>query len=142
MFLRDRIQRFVKRNSMIRKFLRKIKRSFVTPNHKQIFSDIYENNLWGTDNKSEFYSGDGSDEEYSIPYVTVISDFIKQNGVRMVVDLGCGDFRVGKRITQLNKIRYIGVDVVEDLIKYNSETSKEGDIQFLYANHKRQTSGR
>jgi SAM-dependent methyltransferase len=139
MFLRDRIQRFVKRNSVIRKFLRKIKHSLVTPNHKQIFSDIYKNRRWGTDNKSEFYSGDGSDEEYSIPYVRVISDFIEQNGVRTVVDLGCGDFRVGKRIIQLNKIKYIGVDVVEDLIRYNSETSKEGDIQFLYADIVRDT---
>lgn len=118
----------------MRTFLGKIKRRFIKPDHKQIFSDIYKNKKWGTDNKSKFYSGSGSDDEHSVQYVKVISDFIKHYNIKTVVDLGCGDFRIGKKITQVNQIEYIGVDVVEDLVKSNNKNFKENNIQFLYKN--------
>lgn len=118
----------------MRSLLGKVKRRFIKPNHNQIFTDIYKGRKWGTDNKSQFYSGSGSDDEHSMQYVKVISDFIKYNNIKTVVDLGCGDFRIGKRITQLNQINYTGVDVVEELTDYNNKNFKQDNIQFLYRN--------
>jgi hypothetical protein len=44
-----------------------------------------------------------------------------------VVDLGCGDFRVGRLLGEARNLQYIGVDVVSDLISYNqSQFGREG----------------
>jgi SAM-dependent methyltransferase len=123
----------------MKNFLRKLKRRFTKPDHKQIFADVYKNRKWGTDHKSEFYSGTGSDEEHSYQYIQAVSDFIKNHSITTVVDLGCGDFRIGKRLTELNKINYTGVDVVEDLINYNNKNYKGGTIRFLHRNIVRDT---
>lgn len=121
---------------MIRNFIKKVllRTGIIKYKHAEIFSDIYKNRKWGTDNKSEFYSGSGSDDEQSMQYIKVISDFIRHHNIKTVVDLGCGDFRIGKRITELNPVAYTGVDVVEDLVDYNNKNFKEDNIQFLYRN--------
>ena len=46
-----------------------------------------------------------------------------------VVDLGCGDFRVGQNILAPG-IRYIGVDVVPELISYNTQTYGSEAVRF------------
>jgi SAM-dependent methyltransferase len=122
---------------MIRKIinqLRSVKHKYVKPGHRQIFSDIYKNKKWGADNESLFYSGSGSDDEHSVPYINVISEFIQANKIKTVVDLGCGDFRIGRRITETSQVSYTGVDVVKDLVKYNNRNFKRENIRFLYKN--------
>ncbi len=121
---------------MIRHSIKKIllKTGIIKYNHSEIFSDIYENRKWGTDDKSKFYSGSGSDDEHAGEYIKIISQFIRDNNIKTVVDLGCGDFRIGKKITEAVQIAYTGVDVVEDLINYNKEKFKENNVGFLYRN--------
>jgi hypothetical protein len=46
------------------------------------------------------------------------------------VDLGCGDFRVGSQIVS-EGMQYIGVDLVEPLIRYNSEHYASSSVWFL-----------
>jgi SAM-dependent methyltransferase len=88
------------------------------------FAEIYTTGVWGPSPResTKFYSGRGSDDEFSQAYVGLISDFIKKHGVRTVVDIGCGDFRIGRQLVELNpELTYTGVDVVAPLIKHNSE---------------------
>jgi len=90
---------------------------------KDVFTEIYAENIWGDQQPFEdkdfpFYSGPGSGEHAAGPYADRINSFIKTHNVRSVVDLGCGDFRVGSRIAN-ESLRYTGVDIVEPLIQAN-----------------------
>ena len=97
---------------------------------KAAMEQIYEKHLWGG-SESEFYSGEGSHlEELVQPYVKVVSDFLTSFPTPITVcDLGCGDFNVGKELVKHTK-RYIGVDVVESLIKFNKEKFTAENLEF------------
>ena len=53
--------------------------------------------------------------------------------MQSVVDLGCGDFAVGKRIVEGSGIRYIGIDVVPELIDYHRMTVRDPHVTFMLA---------
>jgi len=102
--------------------------------NESVFSDIYTKRKWySEENKEKFNSGSGSDSKYAIPYVEVIAKYIKTNDIKSVVDLGCGDFRVGRRLLdKVNNITYIGIDVVKELIDYNNkEYGNKNSISFI-----------
>ena len=122
---------------MIKRVLRRIKweiEKLRGPNHAAIFSKIYKEKIWGSDGQQQFYSGSGSDEVYTLPYINSIIDFIKKNNIRSIVDLGCGDFRVGAAIVEATGVKYTGIDVVEDLVKYNQNQFGNENISFRYKN--------
>src|SRR5215831_4946779 len=64
-----------------------------------VFSEVYRNRMWG-EGEGPFYSGPGSDLENSNAYCELVRTSILSLGLAQptVVDLGCGDFRVAKRI--------------------------------------------
>lgn len=98
------------------------------------FSEVYRTKLWGAVDDGEFFSGEGSTEFYAVPYSRVVTGLIREHHIRTVLDLGCGDFRVGKRICSEVRVHYTGVDIVPDLIAYNkSHFGREG-IDFRCAN--------
>ena len=80
-----------------------------------------------------FWSGTGSTEEFTSEYARIIAAFIARHQISTVVDLGCGDFQVAKRILGLTGFRYFGVDVVADLVSRNNEQFGNEDIRFLQA---------
>ncbi|MCD2257596.1 class I SAM-dependent methyltransferase [Psychroserpens luteolus] len=93
-------------------------------------NQIYEQHLWGGKH-IDFYSGEGShDPEIVEPYLEAIVSFLKShNNALTVCDLGCGDFNIGKQLTQFTN-RYIAIDIVEDLIKRNKTKFKEDYLEF------------
>lgn len=99
---------------------------------KKIFSYVYSDNVWGGD-KGEFYSGPGSDENVTAPYIELINGFIKEKGIKSIVDLGCGDFRVGNLIDKTS-IDYVGVDIVPALIERNNKAFGAKNVKFLCIN--------
>lgn len=108
-----------------------------TKSNAEIFSEIYANNLWGgAINNEKFISGSGShDEKIIIPYMNLLVQILIFNNIRSVTDVGCGDFWIMRHvIAQLNELgyefSYSGVDVVEDLIKYNNERFGNDFINF------------
>ncbi len=97
---------------------------------RKVFSEIYLRGLWGDEKDgSPFYSGPGSEAGVSGPYVQAVKQFIEANGIRSIVDVGCGDFRVGSRLVGPS-LSYHGVDVVGDLIRYNSEKFSSAHVVF------------
>jgi SAM-dependent methyltransferase len=87
-----------------------------------VFTNIYETHLWG-DNKNAEYngsSGGGSFIDYNKDsYVPFLKDFITNNNIKTVVDLGCGDFKCGKIIYDNLNILYTGYDTYKKIIDYN-----------------------
>ncbi|GAA1616897.1 hypothetical protein GCM10009679_21490 [Saccharothrix algeriensis] len=88
-----------------------------------VFEQIYRDRLW-TDG-----SGPGSDPANTGRYRVFIEQFLVQNDVRTVVDLGCGDWR-SSRLIDWNGAGYLGVDVVESVIVLNKQRYQAGDIRF------------
>jgi predicted RNA methylase len=87
---------------------------------EDVFSVIYANNGWGG-KPGEFCSGTGSqDPAITDPYVAAITSLAHSERFsgKVFVDLGCGDFAVGRRLLPLAS-RYVGVDVVRTLIEHN-----------------------
>lgn len=95
----------------------------------EVFSEIYLKNYWGGQ-KGEFCSGSGSVGRAADAYCDIVKEFIKKHTIRSVVDLGCGDFRVGSKIASSVK-SYIGIDLVADLIKHNNINYSSENIHFL-----------
>lgn len=90
-----------------------------------IFTNIYENNRWGTNENSEYMgsSGGGSSIEYNQDtYVPFLKEFIVSHNIKSVVDLGCGDFRCGDLIYGDLDILYTGYDAYKKVIDSHSKT--------------------
>ena len=96
-----------------------------------VFSEIYAQDQWGGNKDSEFRSGTGSLDIHTERYCEFINSFIRNHKVRTVVDVGCGDFLVGRKIAR-PEISYIGLDVVENLIAHNERTFAADHIRFQH----------
>ena len=102
---------------------------------EEVFSSIYSNNRWGGA-PGTFCSGDGSHETSIVaPYVaTVTAELDRIGGTSMtVVDLGCGDYSVGRQLSS-SCGRYIGVDIVKPLVAHNQATFGGSNVSFQHAN--------
>jgi SAM-dependent methyltransferase len=94
----------------------------------EIFSEIYDRNRWGG-NQGAFHSGSGSSAAHAEHYGRLIRDFIGSRSLRHVVDLGCGDFRVGAQLIDTGVI-YTGVDIVPALIESNRRKYGSERVRF------------
>ena len=97
------------------------------------FRKIYRNQVWGK-NGEQFYSGPGSYGPASDLYCAALTKFIQENGIRSVVDCGCGDFSVGRRIVEATDVQYVGVDVVPELIQHHRQKFQNERVSFKCAN--------
>ena len=97
---------------------------------KDAMEQVYKLNLWGG-GKLNFYSGDGSYDTTIInPYLKIVSEFLNSFEQPLnVVDLGCGDFNVGRQLHDLT-IQYIGVDIVDELITRNELKYASPNLEF------------
>jgi 2-polyprenyl-3-methyl-5-hydroxy-6-metoxy-1,4-benzoquinol methylase len=118
---------------------RKVKLFFIRQRNKQkstsqVFTDIYLNNLWGG-KSGEFFSGSGSRGKYANIYCTQIKTFLASHSLENIklIDLGCGDFEIGKQLVNDN-IDYIGVDIVSPLIEYNNKKYLTNNVTFVCLN--------
>jgi hypothetical protein len=104
---------------------------------EDIFTSIYHQSSWAPENKNEgcFYSGPGSYGEPASEYVNWLVRFISDRNIESMVDLGCGDFAIGRRITKaLPNLTYTGCDVVPFLIDHLQNTEATERIQFSHVN--------
>jgi SAM-dependent methyltransferase len=109
--------------SQLKNIKRKLKIILINFEYKglsteQIFSKIYKDSSW--DKKSlNFNSGPGShNENLVLPYLKFVNSFIIDKKLKSIIDLGCGDFNVGKNIYR-HVHKYYAFDIVPDLIKKN-----------------------
>ena len=100
---------------------------------EEVFTGIYEKKQWGGA-QEDFCSGTGStDEKIVSRYIAVVTDKAFSEGFmgRAFVDLGCGDFRVGRQLLPLCST-YIGVDIVKPLIRRNQQMYGNETTSFVH----------
>jgi hypothetical protein len=96
---------------------------------KEVFTRVYEEHQWGG-GSGEYCSGSGSSFLHASGYAAVVKQLIEEKGITTVVDLGCGDFVVGKAL-QTDGVKYIGIDIVDGLIRRNQGAYGDINTQFL-----------
>ncbi len=109
-----------------------VHRTYRTLSVAETFRHIYRTKAWG-DNGEPFCSGAGSGGRPSQQYLSHVTEFISQHNVQSVIDLGCGDFAVGSKIVETTGVRYMGVDVVPELIEHHRQTVKDPRVSFQCA---------
>ena len=95
---------------------------------KQVFTRVYEQHQWG--GTDEYCSGSGSSELNASRYAAVVKLLIKEKGITTVVDLGCGDFVIGRAL-QMDGVKYIGVDVVDGLVSHLEREYGDANTVFM-----------
>ena len=81
----------------------------------EAFDIIYRNGWWGD---RERPSGHGSYGVWADAFVDVIVKLVEAHGLRRIVDIGCGDFNIGRRIAP--KVdSYLGLDVSSFIVERN-----------------------
>ena len=103
--------------------------------NQEIFEEIYTNKIWGKSPNSAdvFFSGGGSHEADIVSsYVKSVKKFLSSlENKPVIVDIGCGDFNVGKNFLTL-ATQYVGCDVVPSLIDFNIKTYRRKNLTFIH----------
>ena len=111
-----RVMSFLKSNfpgaaGAYREALRALRR----PSLETVFSDIYRRNLWGD---PESVSGRGSTLARAATIMSHLPPLLKELGAETLLDAPCGDFN-WMRCADLGAVKYIGADVVPEMIARN-----------------------
>ena len=99
---------------------------------EDIFTNIYESRIWGN-NKNNNYSGSsgtGSSVEYNKNYIEIVKKIIKDYEINNIVDLGCGDFRIGRLLYDDINVLYTGYDVYKKIIDYHK--TQYSDLKYTF----------
>lgn len=92
-----------------------------------VFTEIYKKNAWGD---AESLSGPGSNLAQSKIIRTELPGLILELGARSVIDIPCGDY-YWMREVQLDVDRYIGADVVGELVEENRRKYGNSKTEFV-----------
>ena len=71
-----------------------------------------------------------------MPYINTLLQLLTNNGIRNIVDLGCGDFWIMRHVLGTlaqngYNFFYTGIDVVGELINHNAATFRHPNIRFI-----------
>jgi SAM-dependent methyltransferase len=101
-------------------------------NCREVFDDIYRNSGWGG-TSGELCSGDGSRGPAAAAYVEAIAAFIREHDISNIVDIGCGDFYIGRAVLSRvgPSVRYIGIDVSSVVIDQLTKVECGANVEFL-----------
>jgi hypothetical protein len=108
-----------------------VDRLYAGKSAQEIFSHIYRSGLWGKAPEGGFCSGVGSHAPAVVgAYVSAVSDWLRSlPQPPAVVDLGCGDFNIGRQVRSLCGT-YVACDVVPDLIESHRRSFAETGVDF------------
>ncbi len=109
---------FFRWNAVIRPRLRRMGRGGV-------FAEIYKLNVWGN---FESRSGVGSTMQATAAIRSALPRLFADFAIASMLDIPCGDFN-WMRLVDL-PARYIGADIVPDLVENNRRTYGDGKIAF------------
>lgn len=96
---------------------------------RDIFSNIYHSNYW---NDKDSVSGAGSNLEATAALRLALPPLLAELGVQTMIDIPCGDFYWFKEM-DLPDIKYIGADIVPELVAFCAENYSDENHTFLIA---------
>jgi hypothetical protein len=108
--------------------LRRMRRTNAALSTREVFTSIYERGAWGSE-EGRGTSGSGSTRAHASEYAGFVKRYIDRHAIMSIVDLGCGDFVVGSEVAPLVE-RYIGADIVEDVITRNQRAHSSERVSF------------
>ena len=101
---------------------------------KIIFYIIFRSLHWRDYNKTqneESVSGLGSDVRVTEKLVLELGNFIKDNQIKSLLDVACGDFIWMKNLLNENKdLKYCGLEIVKDIVDDNNKKYSNSRIKF------------
>jgi SAM-dependent methyltransferase len=109
--------------------LPRIHRSYGTLTLAETFRRVYLTKAWAGSGEP-FSSGAGSRGDVAEHYCHFVTKFIEDRGIKSVLDLGCGDFEVGRQIVERTNVVYTGIDIVPELIEHHRSTVKNPRVNF------------
>ena len=95
---------------------------------EDIFRAAYLGNAWGD---AESGSGHGSSLSRTAAFRDQIPPLLRALGARSLIDAGCGDFN-WMRVLALSVDRYVGIDIVPELVAHNRRWYASEARQFLH----------
>jgi SAM-dependent methyltransferase len=96
---------------------------------EDIFLGIYQRNLWGS---QESRSGPGSTIARAADFVPDLAALLRTLNTRVLLDAPCGDFNWAGLLADAVE-RYIGVDVVGEIVRRNRLLASSPTRIFLHA---------
>ena len=98
---------------------------------RRVFEEIYREAQWGKGPSGELESGRGSHEpEFVERYVAAVNGFLSTlPTVERFVDLGCGDFNIGRHFTDPTR-DFLACDVSPLIIRQNRRRYREVPVEF------------
>lgn len=97
---------------------------------KERFEEIYKLNIWDS---YETKSGVGSSIKFTTPLRNWLINNVPKRKIEIIVDAPCGDFNWMQRVTSIIDVNYIGLDIVESLIKRNISLYSNENTSFSVA---------
>jgi SAM-dependent methyltransferase len=92
------------------------------------FTTIFRDNYWGSD---ESISGTGSELGRTQEIRKALRSIIDAHGITSVLDIPCGDFNWMQH-TDLSGVRYIGADIVQEIVANNQRHAIDGRYEFRH----------
>lgn len=96
--------------------------------HDRAFSDIWRENAWGD---PETRSGPGSTTVRTAAFRGALESFLEKTKPRVFYDAPCGDFNWMRLVRLPPAVRYVGADVVVDMIAQLQSDHGRLDRTFL-----------
>ena len=103
---------------------------------QRVFRNVYDEGAWGRAGESRYFSGVGSVGATAQAYVESMAAVLARLKTRLgkdlsVVDLGCGDFRVGSELIKRAPVKqYTGCDIVPGLVDENQRKYGSNNVEF------------
>ena len=94
------------------------------------FKEIYDTNLWKSENSA---SGTGSDLVQTEVIRRYFPEVVKKYKIKTLLDIPCGDFNWLKFV-DLKGVQYLGGDIVGDLIENNNRQYASDEVVFEVLN--------
>jgi hypothetical protein len=106
------------------------KNLFLTLNRgrRQVFDKIYEKNYWANE---ESVSGRGSEMNQTENIRRELPKIFERYNCLSVFDAPCGDYNWMLHVVEKTKIRYVGGDIVESLVRRNNEQHQNANASFI-----------
>lgn len=101
----------------------------------ELFDEIYSTRRWGVSDETSdgVSSGQGSRYENIKGYVDLVVGIVQETRSRSILDVGCGDYRVGRMIMERlgPAVSYVGVDASKAIIERNTKLAGAANVRFI-----------